>query len=220
MLFVNYLISVLIWVLIAYLFNFSILGWIIGLIISFIYKEFIGPLLIISSGDKIIDSAHKRYENELLIKNNSPLTNNFDYKDSRDINFCISYYHQNKGKISESDIQFELKLYKYKNENFLFDFSIQYDTRKRGDAIEIRFCEKDLNFFDNEVFLNFSRNEGNNALSFFSITPKYEHLKYFIQEGGNLSIVFTNSTETIKITGKLLQAISETYKLGLYLNKI
>lgn len=51
--FLNWVISAIIWLLIAYLFNFSILGWIVGLIVSFIYKEFIGPLLLIKTGDKI-----------------------------------------------------------------------------------------------------------------------------------------------------------------------
>jgi multisubunit Na+/H+ antiporter MnhE subunit len=51
--FLNWAISAIIWLLIAYLFNFSILGWIVGLIVSFIYKEFIVPLFIIKTGDKI-----------------------------------------------------------------------------------------------------------------------------------------------------------------------
>ena len=59
-LFLNWIISAIIWLLIAYLFHFSILGWIIGLIISFIYEKFIGPLLIISAGDKVINSANNK----------------------------------------------------------------------------------------------------------------------------------------------------------------
>ncbi len=58
--FLNWIISAIIWLLIAYLFHFSILGWIIGLIISFIYKEFIGPLLIVRTGDKIINSVNNK----------------------------------------------------------------------------------------------------------------------------------------------------------------
>lgn len=52
--FLNNLLSVIVWLLVAYLLNFSILGWIIGLIASFIFKEFIGPLIIIRAGDKYL----------------------------------------------------------------------------------------------------------------------------------------------------------------------
>ncbi len=51
----NNIISVIVWLGIAYLFNFSVIGWIVGLIGSFIFHEFIGPLIIIKSGDKHID---------------------------------------------------------------------------------------------------------------------------------------------------------------------
>jgi len=40
---------------IAYLFGFSILGWIVGLIVSWLYKEFIGPMIIIAIGDNTIN---------------------------------------------------------------------------------------------------------------------------------------------------------------------
>lgn len=53
--FLNWVISAIIWLLIAYLFNFSIWGWIIGLVVSFLYKEFIGPMIIIAFGDNIIN---------------------------------------------------------------------------------------------------------------------------------------------------------------------
>lgn len=49
--FINWVVSAIVWVVIAYLFHFSFLGWFIGLIVSFIYKEFIGPKLIIAIGD-------------------------------------------------------------------------------------------------------------------------------------------------------------------------
>lgn len=52
--FINYVLSLVLWLLIAYLFDFSILGWIIGLIISWLYKEFIGPMIIIAVGEKTI----------------------------------------------------------------------------------------------------------------------------------------------------------------------
>lgn len=44
--FINGFLSIIVWVVIAYLFEFSFLGWFIGLIVSFIYKELIGPFLI------------------------------------------------------------------------------------------------------------------------------------------------------------------------------
>ncbi len=49
---INNILSVIVWLLVAYLLNFSVWGWIIGLIASFIFKEFIGPLLIIRAFDK------------------------------------------------------------------------------------------------------------------------------------------------------------------------
>jgi len=52
--FINYLLSAIVWLVIAYLFDFSVWGWILGLIASFIFKEFIGPLIIIRSGDKYL----------------------------------------------------------------------------------------------------------------------------------------------------------------------
>lgn len=52
--FINWVLSVFVWVLIAYFFEFSFLGWIIGLIVSFLYKEFVGPKLIITIGDNTI----------------------------------------------------------------------------------------------------------------------------------------------------------------------
>jgi len=53
--FLNNLISVIVWLLVAYLFSFSIVGWIIGLVVSFLYKEFVGPMLIIVIGDNTIN---------------------------------------------------------------------------------------------------------------------------------------------------------------------
>ena len=53
--FLNNLISVIVWLIVAYLFDFSIWGWIIGLIASFLYKEFIGPMIIIAIGDNTIN---------------------------------------------------------------------------------------------------------------------------------------------------------------------
>lgn len=54
--FINNLISAIVWLLIAYLFNFSVIGWIVGLVVSYIFHEFIGPLLIVKSGDKYFDN--------------------------------------------------------------------------------------------------------------------------------------------------------------------
>jgi multisubunit Na+/H+ antiporter MnhE subunit len=53
--FLNNLISVIVWLLVAYLFNFSVIGWIVGLVASFIFHEFIGPLFTVKSGDKYLD---------------------------------------------------------------------------------------------------------------------------------------------------------------------
>ena len=53
--FLNSLISAVIWFVIAWLLNFSVWGWIVGLVISFIAYEFVIPLIIISAGDKIIN---------------------------------------------------------------------------------------------------------------------------------------------------------------------
>lgn len=53
--FINWVLSVVVWIFIAYLFDFSILGWIIGLIVSWVYKELIGPMIIIAIGDNTIN---------------------------------------------------------------------------------------------------------------------------------------------------------------------
>lgn len=53
--FLRSFISVIIWLVISWLLNFSILGWIVGLIVSFIAYEFILPIIIISAGDNIIN---------------------------------------------------------------------------------------------------------------------------------------------------------------------
>lgn len=53
--FINWVLSVVVWIFIAYLFGFSILGWIVGLIVSWLYKEFIGPMIIIAIGDNTIN---------------------------------------------------------------------------------------------------------------------------------------------------------------------
>ncbi|MCL5030092.1 MAG: hypothetical protein M1480_13850 [Bacteroidetes bacterium] len=44
--FIEWVLSPLVWVLTAYLFHYSVIGWIIGLIVSFIFKEFIAPVLV------------------------------------------------------------------------------------------------------------------------------------------------------------------------------
>ena len=50
--FINSLLSVIVWLIITYLFGFSLLGWIIGWVVSFIFYEFIGPILITKIGDR------------------------------------------------------------------------------------------------------------------------------------------------------------------------
>jgi len=53
--FINWVLSVVVWIFITYLFGFSILGWIVGLIVSWLYKEFIGPMIIIAILDNTIN---------------------------------------------------------------------------------------------------------------------------------------------------------------------
>lgn len=50
--FISSLLSVIVWYLVASFFDFSIIGVILGLIASWIFKEFIAPIIIIGIGEK------------------------------------------------------------------------------------------------------------------------------------------------------------------------
>ena len=50
--FISSVLSVIVWLLVALFFDFSIVGLLVGLVVSWVFKEFIAPIIIIGIGEK------------------------------------------------------------------------------------------------------------------------------------------------------------------------
>jgi len=102
---INWIISIVVFILVAAFLKFTIIGWILGIIASYIYKEFIGPLLIVKTVDDIINKSEPQIKKQSLT-DFSQLTKNFNFEDSRGNNFGTFYYHKNNDKLYSHDINF------------------------------------------------------------------------------------------------------------------
>lgn len=214
-----YIISAIIWLIIAYLFNFSFIGWIIGLIISFLFKEFIGPLFILKTDDRILNSninnSSKNYNPVEL----SQLLKNFIISEKGVYKNCVNYYHKTKGKLTNSDIHFNISAVKCDYEISELRFKIIYDSKNRGWCKDIIFNGKNLDFFGDDIGVNYFANNGVDSEAFFCIPIKSNHRKFFTTDNGEIIFVFDKSNESIIVNNSLLQALTETFDLCLSLNK-
>jgi len=212
---INWIISIVVFFVVASLFNFRVSGWILGLIASYIYKEFIGPLFIVNTWDKIQNMSQSQPEGQSF-SNLSQLKRNFNFEDTRNSNFCIHYYHKSNDALSSHNIKFKISLVQHKNELFRLTLRMAYDTDKKGDLTDVIFNGKTIQIYDTESYIGLF-DPGD---SFFNITPKKEHQKDLINDSGKLQIIFENCAETIPSDDLVYLSFIEGFNFGIHLNSM
>lgn len=93
--FIQNLLSAGVWIVVAYLFDFSFWGWVVGLIVSYIAHEFIIPIFLIGVGDNVGD----KIRNNAIRKEMSQF--HYDRPDRKVEREIKNYYSRNPNPIKQ-----------------------------------------------------------------------------------------------------------------------